>query len=54
VIRFLDRHNIPYHYLKTTKENKREEDILKLVQDTDFLVLARYTKVKKLVRIHAL
>lgn len=45
VIRFLQRHNIPYHYLKTTKENKREDDILKLVQDTDFLVLARYTKI---------
>ncbi|GJU17224.1 formyltetrahydrofolate deformylase 1, mitochondrial isoform X1 [Tanacetum coccineum] len=42
VARFLERHKIPYHYLSTTKENKREEEILHLVQDTDFLVLARY------------
>ncbi|CAJ2645823.1 unnamed protein product [Trifolium pratense] len=42
VIRFLERHGIPFHYLRTTTENKREEDILKLVQNTDFLVLARY------------
>ncbi|XP_040366429.1 formyltetrahydrofolate deformylase 1, mitochondrial isoform X4 [Rosa chinensis] len=42
VCRFLERHGIPYHYLHTTKENKREEEILELVQDTDFLVLARY------------
>ncbi|XP_024987055.1 formyltetrahydrofolate deformylase 1, mitochondrial isoform X2 [Cynara cardunculus var. scolymus] len=45
VIRFLERHNIPYHYLSTTKENKREDEILHLVQDTDFLVLARYMQV---------
>ncbi|KAF8032802.1 hypothetical protein BT93_D1632 [Corymbia citriodora subsp. variegata] len=42
VIRFLERHGIPYHYLWTTKENKREEEMLELVQNTDFLVLARY------------
>ncbi|XP_027193161.1 formyltetrahydrofolate deformylase 1, mitochondrial-like isoform X2 [Cicer arietinum] len=40
VIRFLERHGVPYHYLKTTAENKREGEILKLVQNTDFLVLA--------------
>ncbi|KAL5748459.1 hypothetical protein ACOSP7_025500 [Xanthoceras sorbifolium] len=45
VIRFLERHSIPYHYLSTTKENKREEEILELVQNTDFLVLARYMQV---------
>jgi formyltetrahydrofolate deformylase len=44
VIRFLQRHDIPFHYLRTT-ENKREEEILKLVQNTDFLVLARYMQV---------
>ncbi|WJX60367.1 Formyltetrahydrofolate deformylase 1, mitochondrial [Trifolium repens] len=44
VIRFLQRHDIPFHYLRTT-ENKREEDILKLVQNTDFLVLARYMQI---------
>ncbi|RZB78136.1 hypothetical protein D0Y65_028864 [Glycine soja] len=41
VIRFLEMHGVPYHYLKTTAENKREEEILELVQNTDFLVLAR-------------
>ncbi|KAK9075711.1 hypothetical protein SSX86_004040 [Deinandra increscens subsp. villosa] len=45
VMRFLERHKIPYHYLSTTKENKREDEILHLVQDTDFLVLARYMQV---------
>ncbi|CAH9144251.1 unnamed protein product [Cuscuta epithymum] len=45
VIRFLERHGIPYHYLETTKENKREREILELVQDTDFLVLARYMQI---------
>nr|KJB25550.1 hypothetical protein B456_004G197200 [Gossypium raimondii]KJB25551.1 hypothetical protein B456_004G197200 [Gossypium raimondii] len=42
VIRFLERNNIPYHYLNTTKENKREGEMLELVLDTDFLVLARF------------
>ncbi|KAM7491201.1 hypothetical protein LguiA_034122 [Lonicera macranthoides] len=45
VIRFLERNGIPYHYLRTTKDSKREEDILELVKDTDFLVLARYMQV---------
>uniref|UniRef100_A0A3N7EN00 ACT domain-containing protein n=1 Tax=Populus trichocarpa TaxID=3694 RepID=A0A3N7EN00_POPTR len=45
VIRFLERNGIPYHYLHTTKENKREEEILDLVQNTDFLVLARYMQI---------
>ncbi|KAK7330778.1 hypothetical protein VNO77_24978 [Canavalia gladiata] len=45
VIRFLERHGIPYHYLCTTKENKREGEILQLVQNTDFLVLARYMQI---------
>ncbi|KAJ4712725.1 putative formyltetrahydrofolate deformylase [Melia azedarach] len=45
IIRFLERHGIPYHYLQTTKENKREEEILDFVQNTDFLVLARYMQV---------
>ncbi|KAL7182745.1 hypothetical protein ACSBR1_041433 [Camellia fascicularis] len=45
VIRFLERHGIPYHYLHTTKGNKREAEILDLVQDTDFIVLARYMQV---------
>ncbi|GAA0184522.1 hydrolase [Lithospermum erythrorhizon] len=45
VIRFLERHGIPYHYLQTTQQCEREEDILNLVQDTDFLVLARYMQV---------
>ncbi|XP_058756697.1 formyltetrahydrofolate deformylase 1, mitochondrial-like [Vicia villosa] len=45
VIRFLERHGIPYHYLNMTKENKRENEILELVQNTDFLVLARYMQI---------
>ncbi|CAN1258983.1 Formyltetrahydrofolate deformylase 1, mitochondrial [Linum perenne] len=45
VIRFLERNGIPYHYVNTTTENKREEEILNLVQDTDFLVLARYMQI---------
>lgn len=45
VMRFLERHGIPYHHLDTTKEDKREGDILNLVKDTDFLVLARYMQV---------
>ncbi|XP_024394370.1 formyltetrahydrofolate deformylase 1, mitochondrial isoform X2 [Physcomitrium patens] len=45
VLRFLERHGIPYHYLPTSKGNKREEEILDLVSGTDFLVLARYMQV---------
>lgn len=44
VIRFLERHGIPYHYL-CSNENKSEEEILELVQNTDFLVLARYMQI---------
>ncbi|KAJ6711773.1 FORMYLTETRAHYDROFOLATE DEFORMYLASE 1 MITOCHONDRIAL-LIKE [Salix purpurea] len=39
------RNGIPYHYLHTTNENKREDEILDLVQNTDFLVLARYMQL---------
>ncbi|KAI9111104.1 hypothetical protein K1719_017979 [Acacia pycnantha] len=45
VFRFLERHSIPYHFLSTTEENKRDGEILELVQNTDFLVLARYMQV---------
>ncbi|XP_043698181.1 formyltetrahydrofolate deformylase 1, mitochondrial-like [Telopea speciosissima] len=45
VIRFLERHEIPYHCLRTTPKNKRESEILDLVHDTDFLVLARYMQI---------
>ncbi|BBN11188.1 formyltetrahydrofolate deformylase [Marchantia polymorpha subsp. ruderalis] len=45
VVRFLERHGIPYHYLPTTKSDKREGEIVELVKDTDFLVLARYMQV---------
>ncbi|KAH9721228.1 Formyltetrahydrofolate deformylase 1 [Citrus sinensis] len=48
VIRLLERHGIPYHYL-CAKENKREEELLELVQNTDFLVLARYMQKNLLV-----
>ncbi|KAG6477869.1 hypothetical protein ZIOFF_061301 [Zingiber officinale] len=36
------RHGIPYHYLPMSEENKREPEILKLIKDTDFIILARY------------
>lgn len=42
VIRFLEMYGVPYHNLTTTAENKKEKEILELVQNTDFLVLARY------------
>ncbi|URD85036.1 hypothetical protein MUK42_33326 [Musa troglodytarum] len=42
---FLERHGIPYHHLPTSAENTREAEILELVEDTDFLVLARYMQV---------
>ncbi|GMN31155.1 hypothetical protein TIFTF001_003121 [Ficus carica] len=45
VFRFLERHDIPYHHLCTTNGDKREREILDLVQNTDFLVLARYMQV---------
>ncbi|KAL6589575.1 hypothetical protein ACP70R_050308 [Stipagrostis hirtigluma subsp. patula] len=45
VRRFLDRHGIPYHYLPTTPGNKREQEILELIQGTDFVVLARYMQI---------
>ena len=51
VIRFLDMHGVPYHYLRTTAENKREEEILELVQNTDFLVLARSMRVNNLMKL---
>ena len=45
VRRFLERHGIPYHYLPTTSGNKREQEILELIEGTDFVVLARYMQV---------
>lgn len=45
VTRFLNRHNIPYHYLPANKEDRKEEDILGLITNTDFLVLARYMQI---------
>nr|KAJ0197229.1 hypothetical protein LSAT_V11C700363160 [Lactuca sativa] len=45
VMRFLERHEIPYHYLSKSKEKNVEDEILGLVEDTDFLVLARYMQV---------
>ncbi|KAK6935160.1 Formyl transferase, N-terminal [Dillenia turbinata] len=45
VLRFLERHGIPYHYLRTSVANKREPEILELVENTNFLVLARYMQI---------
>lgn len=49
IMRFLQRHGISYHYLPTTDQTKIEEDILELVKDTDFLVLARYMQVYQIL-----
>lgn len=49
VMHFLERNGIPYHYLHTTEENKREREILELVLNTDFLVLARYMQVNEAI-----
>ncbi|XP_057518712.1 formyltetrahydrofolate deformylase 2, mitochondrial-like [Amaranthus tricolor] len=45
VMRFLERQRIPYHFLKLTEGKNIEEEILDLVKDTDFLVLARYMQI---------
>lgn len=45
VRRFLERHGIPYHYLPTAPGNKQEQEMLELIQGTDFVVLARYMQV---------
>lgn len=45
VFRFLERHGIPFYDLSTTQVNNREGKILDLVQNTDFLVLARYMQI---------
>ncbi|KAF3795196.1 Formyltetrahydrofolate deformylase 2 [Nymphaea thermarum] len=45
VMRFLERHGLPYYYLPTKNGNKREEEILELARGTDFLVLARYMQI---------
>lgn len=52
VLRFLERHGIPYHYLPTSRGNKREAEILELVSGTDFLVLARYMQVLSSTFLH--
>lgn len=44
-MRFLERQRIPYHFVKPIAGDRREEEILDLVQDMDFLVLARYMQV---------
>ena len=45
VIRFLSRNNIPYYHVPATKDARREKEILRLVNGTDFLVLAHYMQV---------
>ena len=45
VIRFLSRNNIPYYHVPVLKEARCEKEILKLVNGTDFLVLAHYMQV---------
>ena len=40
------QHNIPFHFIPATKNERREEEILGIVEEnSDFLVLARYMLV---------
>ncbi|MFA5350472.1 MAG: formyltetrahydrofolate deformylase [Candidatus Omnitrophota bacterium] len=44
--KLLSQHNIPFHYVPASKENRREAELLSYALDsTDFLVLARYMLV---------
>ncbi|MDD5771793.1 MAG: hypothetical protein PHO81_06140 [Candidatus Omnitrophica bacterium] len=44
--KLLSQHNIPFHYVPASRENRREEEILSYaLGSTDFLVLARYMLV---------
>jgi len=44
--KLLSQHNIPFHYVPASKENRREAELLSYAFDsTDFLVLARYMLV---------
>ncbi|MCO5558587.1 hypothetical protein L7F22_012172 [Adiantum nelumboides] len=45
VIRFLTRHNIPYHFVPANKDYRQEKEVLNLVAQTDFLVLAHYMQI---------
>ncbi|KAI5079366.1 hypothetical protein GOP47_0004845 [Adiantum capillus-veneris] len=45
VIRFLTRHKIPYHFVAANKDKGQEKEILNLVAQTDFLVLAHYMQI---------
>ena len=44
-IQFLSHNNIPYYHVPATKDARREKEILRLVNGTDFLVLAHYMQV---------
>jgi len=44
--KLVKQYNIPFYYFPTTKNDRREDEILKrAVNETDFLVLARYMLV---------
>ncbi|KAH7438497.1 hypothetical protein KP509_04G017500 [Ceratopteris richardii] len=45
VIRFLTRHRIPYYFVPANKQSRHEDEILQLVSQTDFLVLAHYMQI---------
>ncbi|MCO5607849.1 hypothetical protein L7F22_062051 [Adiantum nelumboides] len=45
VIRFLTRHKIPYHFVPANKDYRLEKELLSLVAQTDFLVLAHYMQI---------
>ncbi|KAI5062013.1 hypothetical protein GOP47_0022552 [Adiantum capillus-veneris] len=45
VMRFLARHKIPYHFVPANKHNRHEKEILNLVSQMDFLVLAHYMQI---------
>lgn len=41
----LEQYNIPFYFIPATKEDTKEAELLKIAQDSDFLVLARYMQV---------
>ena len=40
-----DRYDIPFHFIPANSSDRKEEEILNLLYDTDFTVLARYMQI---------
>ncbi len=39
------RYGIPYHYIPANSSDRKEEEVLSIIKDSDFVVLARYMLV---------